>query len=573
MHPAALRLLPITLMVIVFGCGKSKVPPESTDKPHTADQPSQSQPASAIAFRSVTKTSGVNFVNRNGQESGHCSIVESLGGGVGIIDIDQDGWEDLFLPGGGNMATAEALPVGLPAGVFRNRGGFKFNDVSAASGITNNRLYSHGVACGDFDNDGFRDAVVTGYAGLQLFRNLGDGTFEEMAIPSGLKDSLWSSSAAWGDITNDGFLDLYVAHYVNWSPDNHPDCPGPESAREVCPPREFQGLADTLYTSLTDGQFADVSAEFGLAPDGKGLGVLIADFDDDRLLDVYVTNDTVPNVLYANQSGQKLNDISLISGASLNDRGVPDGSMGVQLLDYNNDGSFDIWVANYERESNALYEGQGGNLFRHVSHRTGITAAGASFVGWGTLCFDADHDGDEDVLVSNGHVIRFPSSAPLLQKALMFENINGQTFRNVSSQAGDYINSSHMARGSANADLNNDGKLDVVVMHTNEPVDILQNMCGGGKFLSLQLIGTVASRDPFGAIVQVTIGESSMHRQIVGGGSYGSSGSQQLHFGFADTVESIDSVTIQWPSGAKTLFTDVKPNSHFRVVENRSRNY
>lgn len=573
MQPAYTRFQALALIFIAVGCERSQVVPTPSPQQTTIKPAEESPTATAISFRQVTQQSGVEFVNRNGQESGHCSIVESLGGGVGIIDVDHDGKEDLFLPGGGDMAETKAIPLGRPAGVFRNRGGLEFDDVSVVSGVVNNRLYSHGVACGDYDNDGFRDAIVTGYSGLQLFKNLGDGTFEEIAIESGLSDTLWSSSAAWGDITNDGVLDLYVAHYVNWSLENHPNCPGPESAREVCPPREFEGLADIFYTSLADGNFADRSAEFGLAPDGKGLGVLIADFDHDNLPDVYVTNDTVPNVLYANQSGQKLNDVSLISGASLNNRGVPDGSMGVQLLDYNNDGEFDVWVANYERESNALYEGQGGNLFRHVSHRTGITAAGASFVGWGTLCFDADRDGDEDVLVSNGHVIRFPRSAPLLQEALMFENINGQTFRNVSSQVGDYIRSPHMARGSANADLDNDGSLDVVVMHTNEPVDLLKNDCTKGHFLSLELIGTTGSRDPVGATISVTIGEKNMHRQVVGGGSYGSSGSQRLHFGFADNAKSIDRVTVRWPRGAESVFRDIAPNSHLRVIENRGLAY
>ena len=573
MQPALTRSFAVVLIAVAFGCERSAV--EKAAELTTKDvESSNDQPVgSAISFRQMTQESGVNFVNRNGQESGHCSIVESLGGGVGIIDVDHDGQDDLFFPGGGDMAKSEAMPVGLSAGVFRSRGDFRFDDVSEVSGCVNKRLYSHGVACGDFDNDGFRDAVVTGYGGVQLFHNLGDGTFDEIAIESGLTDTQWSSSAGWGDITNDGFLDLYVAHYVNWSLDNHPDCPGPESNREVCPPREFDGLPDTFYKSSGDGAFTDSSAEFGLVADGKGLGVLVADLDGDNLIDVYVTNDTVPNVLYVNESGRKLNDVSLISGASLNSRGIPDGSMGVQILDYNNDGEFDLWVANYERESNALYEGQGNHLFRHVSHRTGITAVGASFVGWGTLCLDADRDGDEDVLVSNGHVIRYPRSAPLRQKALMFENIDGQAFRDVSSQAGDYINSPHMARGSAISDLDNDGNPDVVVMHTNEPVDILENTCEAGHFLSVELIGTVCSRDAIGAKVTVTIGGLSMHRQIVGGGSYGSSGSQRLHFGYGDSVKAIDKVTVRWPSGAESEFRDVTPDSFLVAIENRNQAY
>ncbi len=380
----------LLILVVVAGCsdsGSRPAMPNNATSAKTGHEASTSQqtsdnehPETSLRFDDVTSKTGIRFVNRNGEEAGQFAIVESLGGGVGVIDFDRDGNDDLLLPGGGNMA-GDAEPIGLSCGLYRNRTAWQFDDVTAVSGTHEPTKYSHGCASCDFDNDGFPDAVVTGFGGLLFFRNLGDGTFEEVAASSGLNDHLWSSSAAWGDVTNDGLVDLYVAHYVNWSPTNNPFCPGPdESTREVCPPRDFEGLPDVFYVGQGDGTFSDKSSDFGLRPDGKGLGVLMADLDDDRDLDVYITNDTVPNVLYRNDNGKVFEDSSLISGASLSARGVPDGSMGVQLLDYDQNGRFDIWVANYERETSALYESQGNLLFRHVSQGSGVTAVGAMYV-------------------------------------------------------------------------------------------------------------------------------------------------------------------------------------------------
>ncbi|MEQ9406962.1 MAG: CRTAC1 family protein [Fuerstiella sp.] len=522
-----------------------------------------------ISFTDVTSDSGISFVYRNGQEAGHYAILESLGGGVGVIDADRDGREDLLLPGGGTI-SADVVPAGLPCGLFRNLGGMKFADISQTAGVARPHHYSHGVAAADFDNDGFTDALVTGYGGLQLFHNQGDGTFRDISSDCGLTDEQWSSSAAWGDITGDGALDLYVAHYVNWSPRNHPYCPGPqESQREVCPPRDFQPLPDTFFVNSGNGTFTDGTAEFGLLDEGKGLGVLIADLNGDRRPDVYVTNDTVPNILYQNEQCRTLDDLSLISGASLSDRGVPDGSMGVQLLDYNRDGEFDLWVANYERESSALYEGQGNMLFRHVSQRAGVTAVGAMYVGWGTLCADVDQDGDEDVLVSNGHVIRFPRAAPLRQTPLLFENLDGRRFRNVAAEAGNYLSTEHMARGSAMADFDHDGDPDVAVMHTGEPVALLQNDGAAGGFLCIELIGIRSPRDAVGTVVELVIGEQKMVRQWVGGGSYASTGSRRLHFGLG-TAKRVDRLEVRWPSGTIQQLTNVDANTFLCVVESRN---
>jgi len=571
-----LRFLILIPVLSISGCGNdvgpaanTKAPPDdqSSGSAVTASKQISDFP-SDIFFEDVTVDSGLVFTNRNGEEAGHFAIVESLGGGVGILDIDRDGLDDIWLPGGGTL-DEDVQPVGLPNGLFRNTDNWHFENVADRAGVTESAIYSHGIASADFNNDGFTDALVTGYGGLRLFHNLGDGTFEETAITCGLTDESWCSSAAWGDITGDGVLDLYVAHYVDWSRKNHPFCPGPtKSSREVCPPREFNGLPDTFYTGSPEGVFSDASAEFGLKDDGKGLGVLIADLNHDQQPDIYITNDTVPNVLYQNEKGTSFSDVSLASGVSLSGRGVPDGSMGVNLLDFDNNGDFDIWVANYERESNAVYKGQRNMLFRHVSNQTGVTAVGSLFVGWGTLCFDADHDGDEDVLVSNGHVIRYPRASPLRQIPLFFENMAGERFRNVAEQAGTYMGQPHMARGSASSDLDNDGDRDIVVMHTGEQTSLLKNTCRTGNYLTMELFGRNSARDAVGAIVQLTAGGKKTLRQWVGGGSYASTSTRLLHFGF-NTADAVEHVEIRWPSGVVQQLSDVAANTCIAVVESR----
>ncbi|MFM7925563.1 MAG: FG-GAP repeat domain-containing protein, partial [Planctomycetaceae bacterium] len=409
-------------------------------------------------FAERTPETGVSFTYRNGEEAGHFSILESLGGGVAVLDLDADGHDDLCAAGGGQFDGKSILP--LPTGLYRGRSNWKFQDVANLANVTDSAFYSHGIARTDYDLDGFSDFLVTGYGGLQLYRNCGDGTFQLQSAACGLDDRQWSSSAAWGDLNGDGCPDLYAAHYTNWSWENDPFCKGgPDNGREICPPRSYTGLTDVLYFSNGDGTFRNATTENPLTPEGKGLGVLIGDFDLDFDNDIYVTNDTVSNFLYENDGTGKLDDISLTSGSSLSSLGVPDGSMGIDACDFNSDGQPDIWVVNYERETNAMYQNSGSMVFRHVSQRIGLNAVGGAWVGWGTTCQDFDLDGDEDIFVSNGHVIRYPTNAPLNQLPLLLENQQGRRLINVAAAAGtgSWMDQPHMGRGAAAADLDHDG--------------------------------------------------------------------------------------------------------------------
>lgn len=492
--------------------------------------------------------SGIEFTYQNGEQAGNFSILESLGGGLATLDLDGDGREDLCFAGGGTLPEKSQRPA--PPGMFRNLGAMQFVDCTEVCGISGAAFYSHGIARTDYDCDGFADFLITGYGGIQLFRNCGDGTFELIPADCGLTDTEWSSSAAWGDLNGDGFADLYVAHYVDWSWENDPFCErGPEGGREICPPRSYTGISDTLYFSNGDGSFRDVTAESKLSSEGKGLGVVLTDLDGDGDNDIYVTNDTVPNFLYQNEGTGVMDDVSLPSGASLSSLGVPDGSMGVDVCDFNRDTLPDLWVVNYERESNALYQNSGRMAFRHVSQKLGLNAVGGLFVGWGTCCVDFDSDGDEDIFVSNGHVIRYPQNAPLNQQPLLLQNDHGERLVNVTELAGEWFGRQHMGRGAVAADFDQDGDADVAVSATLQPAALLENRTKRAfrRWVSVRLSGTAVAREPVGAtvILQTSPPQTGFLR---GGGSYGSSVSERLLFAIPDETD-IPQLEIRWPGG------------------------
>lgn len=561
------HLFPVFCLIIAFlGCTPDS--PQTPAKQQTESQNNRSpkvserKPAEMIpsiaAFSETAAGAGINFTYHNGEESGHFAILESLGGGVGMFDYDSDGDVDLFVPGGGRYES-EKKTVGLSPGLFRNLGDWRFVETTVAAGTATAPWYSHGAAITDFNNDGFSDILVTGYGGLLLFQNQGDGTFREIARQTGLTDDQWSSSAACGDVDGDGNPDFYVAHYVNWSPDNNPICEGPEPGlREVCPPRRFDPLPDIIYHNNGDSTFSDFSTKLQLRTDGKGLGVLMADVDLDGHLDIYVANDTVPNFLYRNNGDGTLEDASTRSGTSLSDAGVPEGSMGVDVGDYNLDGRPDLWVSNFERESCSLYRNDGNFFFQHVSRSTGVTAVGGLAVGWGTVFLDFDRDGDEDVFVSNGHVIRYPKNAPLRQPPHLFQNDSGPRFHNVAPAAGDYLQTPHMGRGVACGDLDNDGDQDLVISCNNEPVAVLTNHSGTNNSFVVRLIGTRSNRDAVGAWIKIRVApdQPEMIRLVKAGGSYASSSDPRLFFGVG-TATSIAEVAIHWPSGVIQSLSDV----------------
>lgn len=570
------RLEWLLTILLCLGCapavdGPVRSPPQATtDLPSSAATESESPAPSRaynLRFRDVAADLGVRFAYRNGEEGDAFTILETVGGGVGLLDYDQDDRLDLFFPGGGTL-TPEAQVGGLPGALYRQIESHEFRNVAEAAGVDASTHYTHGVTIADVNNDGFPDMLVTGYQGLQFFCNQGDGTFVECSRQSGLTDSLWSSSAAWGDLNGDGCPDLYVAHYVDWSPTKNPRC---EHARpgvfDICPPREFESLSHWPYFSAGDGTFRAVDMNHPLATTGKGLSVLLADLDLDLDLDVFISNDSTPNIMLQNEGNGEFRDISAASGTDFDERGMPRGSMGVDSGDYNLDGLPDLWVSNYERESLALYRNLGGGLFRDVSQSTGITAVGARYVSWGTVFFDGDNDGDEDMIVVNGHVMRFPVYSPVRQLPLLFENLGGQRFEEVRDHAGEWMTTPHSARGCAAGDLDRDGDVDLVVSQMNEPCALLINEAPvAHHWVELRLVGTVSSRDAAGALVAIRTPLGRQVRQLKGGGSYLSASEMILHFGLG-SADRIEEAEIRWPSGIVQTLADVRVDRRHLIVE------
>lgn len=546
----------------------SEAPPK--DVTNTSDEKPQSQPPaqalttgtthrSAIRLRPLTDKHFPQVVPENGARHGYATILESLGSGCAATDFDRDGWPDAIVAGGGDFAGRTC--IGKPVHVLRNCE-THFVDSTATSRIGTPRFYHHGISVADFDHDGFEDLLVTGFGGMQLFCNLGDGTFAESTDAGDLVPGGWSASAAWGDFNHDGDLDVYVTGYVNWSFQNDPPCFAADNrTRDNCSPKIFEPLPDTLLISNGDGSFVDESRRFNVRPDGKTLSAVAADLNADGFLDLYVGNDVMMNFLYRNESGEKFSDWSTLSGAGVSRRGSPDASMGVDVVDFDNDGRFDIWAANFEMESFALYQNLGDMQFRHLSDSTGVSAIGPHYVGWGTAFTDLDLDGDTDTIVCNGNVVQHPKHSPTLQKMVLLENIDGEYFEEVTTQAGEALTTPQHGRGLAWTDWNRDGKVDLLISPTHSAAQLLQNDSEvPGRSLTIKLVGTVSPRQPIGTIVTLISSSETQTKQLIGGGSYASTSLSEIHFGIPAQSMPTE-LRIKWPGRAKQL------NSHEQSIQ------
>jgi hypothetical protein len=573
------------LILWLTGCSNQPEPavPKSDSGGAAAivESPKAAAFESPFRFEECAGQLGINHVYRDGAEREFYTIVESLGGGLGILDFNGDGHIDVFAPGGGDFDSSKT-PFGLESRLFRSLPAESgtlnaiqmFAECSTAAGVSHADHYSHGAIVSDFNNDGFDDVLVTGYGGLQLFHNNGDGTFFEATTSAGLTDHLWSSSAAWADFNGDGANDIYVAHYVNWRTDNDPLCfTHGDSVREVCPPRSFTGLPDTLYLSDGAGGFIEESGRLGEYPPGKGLGVVAADIDLDGDVDVYVTNDTTMNFLLMNESHQSFRECGASSATGFSDTGREDGSMGVDIGDYNGDCLPDVWVTNYENETFALYRSFDGQIFQHVSRSTGISAACGLSVGWGTRFGDLDLDGDEDLFVANGHVIRHPINSPLNQRPLLLMNDNQKRFQDVTNGSGAYFKGQYLGRGVAEGDLGNDGDLDIFVSNINQPLAVLRNdSVRFGNWLVMQLIGVKSSRWAEGAWIEFEFDDGKkILRLVKGGTSYASTSDRRVHVGLGQ-YDQIAQITIHWPSGTVQYLRNVSVNQQLQIVESLTRN-
>jgi hypothetical protein len=526
-------------------------------------------------FEDVTKASGIDHSFRSGDEAGEYTILELLGGGVALFDFDGDGLLDVFVNGGGYFDGPDKKQIkGSSGRLYKNLGHWRFQDVTGEVGLGQIDFYNHGCAVADYDCDGWPDLLVTGYGRLALFHNESDGKggrrFVEVTRAAGLeRDHFWSTSAGWADLDGDGYPELYVCQYVNWSFANHPLCGGYTAgvARDICPPRQFSAVAHALYQNLpgsAPGQrrFVDVSQSAGLRvpprPDkdyGKGLGVVIVDVNGDGKPDIYVANDTTDNFLYLNTStAGKLSfrETGMEMGVARDGGGTPTGSMGVDADDYDGSGRPALWVSTYEGELSSLYQNvfkNGRQFFRYATQAAGIAALGQQNVGFGTGFIDYDNDGWPDLVIGNGHVIHHPRGGDKRQRPVLLHNQGDGRFRDVTSRGGQYFRSSHLARGLAIGDLDNDGRADLVISNVNEPVTVLRNVFGDGgsqaHWLGIELADR-DHRDLVGARVEVEVGGRRLTHFVKGGGSYMSSPDRRLLFGLG-TNQTVDKVTVHWP--------------------------
>jgi hypothetical protein len=540
-------------------------------------------------FRDVTAGSGVDFTYHNGQEAGRLTILETLGGGVALLDFDGDGLLDVFVTGGGEFSGRDTPAItGLPCKLYKNLGGWKFQDVTADVGLDKLSFYTHGAAVADFDRDGWPDLLVTGWGRLALFHNVASPgspcgrRFEDVTDRAGLTDRLWSTSAAWGDLDGDGWPDLYVCHYVNWSFDNDPACLSQPGVRDTCPPGRFEALPHILYRNNGDGTFTDVSKKAGLYQGrareySKGLGVLIADLDDDGRPDIYVANDQTQNLLYLNRGGMRFEEEAMRRDVARDDLGRGNASMGVDAADYDGSGNLSLFVTNFRNELHSLYRNRGHGHFTYASKSAGLAALGSDTVSWGTAFLDADLDGNEDLVLVSGHVFQHPAPPDeVRQRAFFLRNAQTPTdrphqvrFEDVSATACSYFRERHCARGLAVGDLDNDGRPDIVISQLNEPVVLLRNISGVRcRWLGVELVGR-DHRDVVGARLTLEVGGRRLVRTVKGGGSYCSSSDRRVLFGLGrdEAAPAACRLTVRWPGGAEQTLDGLTPDHYWRIRE------
>ncbi|MCY2996453.1 MAG: CRTAC1 family protein [Planctomycetota bacterium] len=507
-------------------------------------------------FEDVTERSGVRFAFRTGWEGGHYTVLESMGGGVAMLDYDGDSDLDIFFPGGGKIFGTPRKIEGRPPALYRNDGDGHFVDVTVAAGLGTAGDYTRACAVADFNCDGFPDLFVVCFGRSQLLRNNGDGTFREVAGQAGLVTDGFNSTAAWADVDRDGCPDLYVAAYLNIPPDDTKSCDDTlRGIRDVCGPWAYPGAPDRLFRNRGDGTFEEITRTAGLSDEGKGLGVVAADVNQDGWIDFYVANDTTDNHLYLGGPGLRFQEAGLMAGVATNENGTAQGSMGVDFGDYDGDGHGDLWVTNYEREDDTLYRWLSGASFSNATLAVGLGGISRPYVGFGTGFVDFDSDGWLDLFVINGHVLYHRGEGPYQQPAMLFRNRTGQTFQNVTASGGPYFSIPHAGRGAAYGDLDNDGAPDLVVVHQNDPVVLLRNRLTPRNWIRTVLRGIQSNPDAVGAAVSLEYQGRKLVRFVNGGGGYASHADRRILFPNADGQPR--DVTVRWPSGKTEVFRDV----------------
>jgi tetratricopeptide (TPR) repeat protein len=534
-----------------------------------------------LEFRDDAPRVGLGFRFESGETAIH-QFPALMGGGVGLLDYDGDGWLDVYCVQGGPFPPPAREGTAFQARsdhgqdaraaqgdrLFRNRRDGTFEDVTDRAGIAGlSRGYGHGVAVGDYDNDGRPDLFLTRWRAYALYRNRGDGTFEDVTEPAGLGgDRDWPTSAAFADFDGDGDLDLYVCHYLRWNAEDPQICRDAQTQVYIaCRPRDFPALPDHLFRN-DGGRFVDVTAAANLVDSlGPGLAVVAADLDGDGKLDLFVANDQWANYLFRNRGGLQFEEVGHAAGVAANAGGGYQAGMGIACGDLDGDGRPDLAVTNYLGESTSLFHNLGAGLFHDRTAASGLAIPSRDLLGFGASFLDGDNDGHLDLVTANGHlheVAGLPYKMPVQLLAG-----DGGRFHDVTATAGSALAVLRIGRGLAVGDLDNDGRLDALVVDHKGPLAYLHNRTeGSGHFVMLHLEGTRSARDAVGARVVVTAGGRSQYGWRIGGGSYQSASDGRLHFGLGPAA-TIESLEVSWPSGCVQQFVNLAADRGYRLRE------
>lgn len=524
-------------------------------------------------FQEVREESGLTVQVVSGNSDKHY-LVESVGGGLAIIDYDGDGWMDLYIVNGQTLNSFRDPDPGIYNRLYRNNQDGTFEDVSKEAGVDDTG-WGKGALVADFNNDGYDDLYILNWGPNVLYRNNGDGTFTDVTAKSGLGDPRWSSSAAAADYDQDGDLDLFVANYLHYDIDHLPVEGKFCSYREIpvaCGPRGLEGAPDRLFRNDGDFVFTDVSAEAGVADQAGyyGLGAIWGDYDNDGDLDLYVANDSTPNYLYQNQGDGRFVEVGAESGVAYSDDGREQAGMGVDFADYDNDGWLDLVVTNFSHDYNTIYRNTGKGYFIDASFSSGVAAATQPDLSWGVSFSDFNNDGLKDLFIANGHIYpqldNYGLNVFYRQPNRLFLN-RGQNFEEINQLAGEAFSVARSTRGAVFGDFDNNGLLDIALVELDDTPTLLVNQTSTQNgWLLLHLEGVQSNRNAVGSRIKIQTGDVTQIREIQAGGTYAGSNDFRAHFGLGRHSQ-INRIEIRWPSGKISTLENIPANQILKLNE------
>ena len=526
-------------------------------------------PAEPSPVRFVDQAAAAGVTVRNVSGSAQEYIVEAMMGGSAFFDYDGDGDPDLYVTNG---SSYEGFPAGQhPTNRLYRNDGVTFSDVTLEAGV-GDTSWSMGCAAADYDNDGDVDLYVANYGDNILHRNEGNGRFRDVTAAAGVGDERWGVAGAFGDYDRDGDVDLFVTNYVDFSPDYESTIPCMwKNIYVYCGPRGLLPAGDVLYRNEGDGTFTDVTVEAGLDKPHFGMSTGFGDFDNDGWPDLWVANDSTPNVLYHNLGNGRFEEIALMAGTAYSGEGVMQGCMGSTIGDFDNDGLLDIFVTTFADEYNILYRNEGDNFFSDVSFVSRVATKGTREISWGTGFFDFDNDGDRDLFLAAGHT--YPQAdTPQAESSYemanyLFENLGDGRFEEVSARSGPGLAVRKVSRGASFSDYDSDGDVDVFVFNLNSTPTLLRNDGGNrNNFLLIRTVGTRSNRDGIGTRIAINAAGSRQYAEVQAGTSYGSHNDLRVHFGLGQ-VSRVDTIALHWPSGVVQTLTGIEANQVLTVTE------